>query len=109
MSNISPNDGARSPNVLCLASYEKGHRFLTEGKKLGWRVYLLTSAKLRHAGWPRDSVDDVLFMPGDQSDWNLEHMLVSIAGLCRHVHLDRVVALDNFDLEKAALIASISG
>jgi hypothetical protein len=48
-------------------------------------------------------------MPGDQSDWNLEHMLVSIAGLCRHVHLDRVVALDNFDLEKAALIASISG
>jgi hypothetical protein len=49
-----------------LASYEKDHRFLTEGKKLGWRVYLMTSARLRDAGWRRDSVDDILFMPGDQ-------------------------------------------
>jgi hypothetical protein len=43
-------------------------------------------------------------MPGDQSDWSLEDMLLSVARLCRHTHLDRVIALDDFDLEKAALI-----
>jgi hypothetical protein len=103
MSTISPNNGAKTPNVLCLASYEKGHRFLTEAKKLGWRVYLMTSDRLRDAGWPRESIDDMLCMPGDQSDWNLGDMLVSIAGLCRHVHLDRVVALEGlFGLKDGA-------
>jgi len=104
MNNISRNNGATTPNVLCLASYEKGHRFLTEGRKLGRRVYLITSAELRDAGWLGESVDVILFMPGDQSDWNLEDMLVSIAGLRCHVHLGRVVALDDCDVEKAALL-----
>lgn len=103
MNNISPNNGATTPNVLCLASYEKGHRFLTEGRKLGWRMYLMTSADVRDVGWPSESVDHILFIPGDQGDWNVEDMLVSIAGLCRHVHLDHVLALDEFDPERAAL------
>jgi len=92
------------PNMLCLASYEKGHRFLVEAKRLGCQVYLLTSSNLKDASWPRKSLDDILFMPGDQSGWDLGDMLVAVARLCRHVPLDRVVALDDFDLEKAALI-----
>src|SRR3982751_6819785 len=98
MSTISLNSGARMPNILCLASYEKGHRFLVEAKRLGCQVYLLTSSNLKDASWPRKSLDDILFMPGDQSGWDLGDMLVAVARLCRHV------ALDDFDLEKAALI-----
>src|ERR1700748_1225654 len=101
MGNISPNSGAKTPSILCLASYEKGHRFLIEAKKLGCQVYLLTSSALKDAAWPRESLDDILFMPGDQSEWNLGDMLVVVARLCRHIELDRVIALDDFDLEKA--------
>ncbi len=104
MSDISPNSGTRTPKLLCLASYEKGHRFLVEAKRLGCEVYLLTSSSLKDTAWPRESLNDILFMPGDQSEWNLGDMLVAVARLCRHVQLDRVVALDDFDLEKAALI-----
>lgn len=104
MSNISRQSGAKTTSVLCLASYEKGHRFLQEAKKLGCQVYLLTSSALKDAAWPRESLDDILFMAGDQSEWNLDDMLVVVARLFRHIHLDRVVALDDFDLEKAASI-----
>ena len=103
MSNFSRQSGAETPSLLCLASYEKGQRFLEEAKKLSCRVYLLTTSALKDAAWPRESLDDILFMTGDQSEWNLDDMLVVVARLCRHIHLDRVVALDDFDLEKAAL------
>ncbi|MFL6452086.1 MAG: acetyl-CoA carboxylase biotin carboxylase subunit family protein [Bryobacteraceae bacterium] len=104
MNAISQINGGKTPTLLCLASYEKGHRFLAEAKELGCHVYLLTSSMLQDAPWPRESLDDILFLPGDQSEWNLEHMLAVVARLCRHIKLDRVVALDDFDLEKAALI-----
>src|SRR4051794_25801227 len=104
MCNISWKSGGTPTNILCLASYEKGHRFLTEAKKLGSKVYLLTSSALEDASWPRESLDEILALPGDQSEWNLNEMLVAVAGLSRHIHFDRVVALDDLDLEKAALI-----
>src|SRR3954453_1818333 len=104
MSIIAQNNGGETPSILCLASYDKGHRFLTEAKELGCHVYLLTSGTLQSAPWPKESLDEIVFMPGDQSEWNLREMLAAVAHLCRHVHLDRVVALDDFDLEKAALI-----
>ena len=40
--------------VLCLASYEKGFNFLTECKNQGNRVLLVTSEKLKDAGWPEE-------------------------------------------------------
>jgi len=67
MCNISSKTGGTAPNVLCLASYEKGHRFITEAKKLGFKVYLLTSSALENASWPRESLDDILVLLGDQS------------------------------------------
>lgn len=77
---------------------------MAEAKKLGCQVYLLTSSSLEGAAWPRESLDEILFMPGDQSEWNSRDILVAVARLCRHVRLDRVIALDDFDLEKTALI-----
>ena len=49
--------------ILCMSSYEKGHEFIREAKRQGWRVLLLTVEKLKDAGWPRDHIDEVYLMP----------------------------------------------
>ncbi len=90
---------------LCLASFDKGHRFLTQAKRQGCRVLLLTSLSLQDtAKWPRDTLDDIFYMPDDEHEWNLQHMLLAVSYLCRTTQVDRIVPLDDFDLEKAALL-----
>src|SRR5271156_3161994 len=67
----------RNPTILCISTYEKGQRFLKEAARLGANVLLLTVDKLEHADWPRESLTN---------------------------RIDRIVALDEFDLEVAALL-----
>ena len=90
---------------LCLASFEKGHRFLEEARRQGCRVLLLTSQSLEHtAEWPRDALDDIFYMPDQDNEWNLQDMLLAVSHLSRTRQIDRVIPLDDFDLEKAALL-----
>jgi len=50
--------------ILCLASYEKGHKFLRECRRQGCRVLLLTSLSLKDdAIWPLDSIDEIFACP----------------------------------------------
>lgn len=78
---------------------------MQEAKAQGCRVYLLTSQSLRDtARFPHESLDDVFYMPDDQYEWNTQHMLHGVAHLCRNLKFDRVIALDDFDVEKAALL-----
>ena len=49
-------------NVLCLATYFKGERFMREAAAQGAHVYLLTVAKLLKRAWPRDILADVYAM-----------------------------------------------
>lgn len=104
MRTMYSNIGSRSPVLLCLASYEKGQRFLIQAKDSGCHVYLLTSESLKAVEWPRESLDDIFYMPDDQHEWNLQHMLLAVAHFCRSIHIDRIIALDDFDLEKASLL-----
>lgn len=101
-------DGAGVPQsltLLCLASYEKGHRFLQEAKRHGCRVFLLTSQSLQNkAKWPRESLDDIFYMPDQEHEWNLQEMLYAVSHLCRTIQIDRIVPLDDFDLEKASFL-----
>ncbi len=91
--------------LLCLASYDKGHRFLEEAKRQGCRVFLLTSLSLKNtANWPRESLDDIFYMPDEEHEWNLQHMLLAVSHLARTTQIDRIVPLDDFDLEKAAML-----
>ena len=91
--------------LLCLASYEKGHGFLEQAKKQGCRVFLLTSLSLQHkANWPRESLDDIFYMPDQENEWNLQDMLLAVSHLCRTIQIDRIVPLDDFDLEKASFL-----
>jgi biotin carboxylase len=89
--------------ILCLASYEKGHDFLRECKRQGCTVLLLTSLSLQHkAHWPTDSIDDVFYMPDDDHKWDLAHTLNAVSYLARSRVIDRIVPLDDFDVEVAA-------
>ncbi|MFN2432066.1 MAG: acetyl-CoA carboxylase biotin carboxylase subunit family protein [Gemmatimonadota bacterium] len=87
--------------ILCLASYFKGEEFLRECKRRGWFVLLLTSEK--HAGkpWPRESVDELRVMPDLTREADV---LKGVSWLARSRRIERVVPLDEFDLEVAAAI-----
>jgi biotin carboxylase len=89
--------------VLCLASYEKGHAFLRACKQQGCRVFLLTSLSLKDtAHWPRESLDDIFYMPDDNKRWDHNQTIFAVSHLARSRKIDRIVPLDDFDLELAA-------
>ena len=92
---------ARPITILCVSSYEKGQEFLRTCKSLGCNVLLLTVEKLRNGDWPRDTIDEFFFMPDELPISDLIHA-VSYAARTRHI--DRVVALDEFDMENVAAL-----
>ena len=46
-------------NYICISNYFKGNDFLINMKKLGNRVYLITSDKLRDKPWAFDYIDEI--------------------------------------------------
>lgn len=87
--------------ILCMTSYEKGQEFLREAKRQGWRVILLTKDALKDADWPRDHIDEVFLMP----DLTIrQHVINAVSYLARANNIQRVVALDEFDIEMAATL-----
>ena len=91
-------------NFICISNYFKGNDFLINLKKQGNRVYLITSEKLRDKPWAVDFIDEIFFMPGQDVDWNLEDLLSGVAGLMRQKKIDSIIALDDFDVEKATYL-----
>ena len=87
--------------ILCIATYLKGHEFLRECKRQGCRVFLLTEEKLRDADWPRESVDEFYYIRREMSDDDLRK---GIAHVARTEQIDRIVALDDFDVELGAML-----
>jgi biotin carboxylase len=93
-----------SLTLLCIASYHKGFEFIREAKRQGCRVLLVTSASLRDADWPRESLDDIFYVQDDKKRWKMDDLLLGTAHLARRVVIDRIVPLDDFDLEKASAL-----
>ena len=91
----------RPITVLCVTSYEKGQEFLRTCKKLGCTVLLLTLEKFRNANWPREAIDEMFFMPPELPIQDLIHAVTYTA---RTRHIDRIVALDEFDMENVAAL-----
>jgi biotin carboxylase len=91
----------RPITILCISSYEKGQEFLRACKRLGCTVFLLTVDKLRDADWPRDSIDEMFYMPADLP---LAELTNAVTFAARTRHIDRIVALDEFDMENAAAL-----
>ena len=91
--------------MLCLASYEKGHEFLRQCKRDGCRVLLLTSKSLENkARWPRECIDEIYYIPDIEKEWNMTDVVNGVSYLARTEQIDRIVALDDFDVEKAAAL-----
>src|ERR1700740_2496749 len=91
----------RPLTFLCITTYEKGQEFMRECKRQGCRVLLLTAEKLRNADWPRESLDDSYYLPDEIP---LADIVKAVAHLARNEKLDRIVALDEFDMETAATL-----
>jgi biotin carboxylase len=94
-------DHQQQPTILCISTYEKGQPFLREAAGLGAKVILLTVEKLEHADWPRESIAKLVTMPENLTPGQV---LNTVSYLARENRIDRIVALDEFDLEVAALL-----
>jgi len=93
-----------SKTFVCISNYFKGADFLIQLKNLGNKVYLITSEKLRNEPWPFDHIDEVFYMGGQDMDWNLEHLLLGVGNFMKANKIDAIVALDDFDVEKATYL-----
>jgi biotin carboxylase len=92
---------SRPLTFLCITSYEKGQEFMRQCKRQGCRVLLLTGEKLREADWPRESLDDTFYLPAEIA---LADILSAVTHLARNQKIDRIVALDEYDMETAATL-----
>lgn len=92
---------SRPLNILCLATYFKGSDFIRECKQRGCHVILVTKEKTLAEDWPRDSLDDLIAVPNDAGP----ALFIDLAAfISRKKRIDRVVALEEFDVITAALI-----
>ena len=88
-------------NVLCIATYHKGERFMREAAALGAHVYLYTAERLLAQPWPREILTGV-FAQRDGAP--LAETIKTVSYLARTHRFDRIVALDDFDVETAAAL-----
>jgi Biotin carboxylase len=91
----------RPLNIICLATYFKGADFIRECKAHGCTVVLITKEKMLGEDWPRESLDDLIAVPNDAGP---ALFIDLVAFLSRKMKVDRVVALEEFDVVTAALI-----
>src|SRR5215203_755039 len=91
----------RPINIICLATYFKGTDFVRECKEHGCNVVLITKEKVLNEDWPRESLDDLIAVPNDAGPPLFIDLL---AFLARKTKIDRVVALEEFDVVTAALM-----
>lgn len=92
---------SKTPTILCIASFFKGNDFIRECKRLGAGVVLLTREKLLGAEWARESLDDLIAIPGKAS---VQSYLAAATYVARQRRVVRVVALEEYDIVTAAHI-----
>jgi biotin carboxylase len=91
----------RSLTILCVSSYEKGQEFLRTCKAMGCRVLLLTVEKFRNGDWPRESIDEIFTM---HEELPLQDIIYAVSYMARSQPVDRIVALDEFDMENVSAL-----
>jgi biotin carboxylase len=90
---------------LCVATFYKGVDFIRAAKALGANVLVITKKSLEHEDWPRDCIDEFFYLEHDNnSPENMDMIREGLAYVMRSRKIDRVVSLDDFDVEKAAFL-----
>ena len=87
--------------ILCLTSYEKGQEFMRACKEEGCRVLLVTVEKFRDGDWPREAIEEIFVTPAEIP---LQDLTYAVSYIARSRPIDRIVALDEFDMENAAAL-----
>jgi biotin carboxylase len=85
--------------ILCLSSYFKGNRFLERCHREGCRVILFTVEPRLGDPWARQFCHEVCAMPSFD---NRRHVIHTLAYLMRSRPIDRIAALDDFDVDLVA-------
>lgn len=89
--------------ILCVSSYFKGVKFIKAAKAEGCTVYLLTSLSLKEEAWPKASIDETFYVrESNDEHWNMDEVIKGLSYTLRSKPVDRIVALDDFDVERAA-------
>ena len=89
---------------LCISNFFKGNAFLTQLKKEGNRVFLITSEKLKDKPWAFEYIDEIFYMPGQDLDWDMEILLKGVGGLLKSHKIESIISLDDYDVEKATYL-----
>ncbi|NBA88651.1 ATPase [Emticicia sp. CRIBPO] len=91
--------------ILCICTFFKGAEFLRASKAEGNTVLLLTNKALEYKPWPRESIDEFFFLDNVENSFDTYRKIIDgMSFLMRSKKIDLVVALDDFDVEKAALV-----
>ncbi len=94
-----------SINFLCIAEEVKGETFMKALKEAGCKVFVVTREKSQHKAWPKQYIDEFFVQPDSRDKpHDRQTMIAGTAWLMQEHGIDRVVALDDFDVEDAALI-----
>ena len=88
-----------SPTILALASEFKGAEFLRECKNQGCYIIVVACERFKDHPWPHDCIDQFHTMYDLRVQPDLTH---TVAYIMRHQQVDRIVALDDYDVEHAA-------
>lgn len=86
--------------VLCISSAVKGQAFLRELKRQGCVVILLTEERYRDdPDWPYDAIDHIVYIP---SLYRRQDVIHQVSYMCRGWKIDRILPLDDYEVEMAA-------
>lgn len=96
-----PLSGSSPLTIVCLASYFKGGDFIRECHENGAHVILVVKEKLQDEEWPFDCIDQLVAVPNNATPELFVHTVTELA---RDHRLDRIVALEEYDVLNAALI-----
>jgi biotin carboxylase len=89
------------PTILCLGSYFKGNAFIRMCKSLGANVILVAKEDVKDELWARESIDEIFLM----SDLTIRpDIFHAVSYLARDRQIDRIVPLDDYDVETAAAL-----
>ncbi len=90
---------------LCICTYFKGAEFLRSCKAEGNNVILMTSRHLEHKPWPWEAIDETLFLDKNENTFDVYQTIIEVvSGFLKTKNIDRIVSLDDFDVEKGALL-----
>jgi biotin carboxylase len=90
----------RPLNILALACFNTGDRFIQRARERGARVWLLTKETyLRKKRWRRDLLEEVFAEPDDAP---LAHTINTVSYLARTIKFDRIIPFDDVEVDAAA-------